>query len=532
MPLPTAHRQCCRGLKMAVVVGTALVASTFGLRADDKAIDPSAAATPTSTIESPADSPATAPATPAAPTPAPAAVVNPATPLPIDQQPYRVLVAVGVAADVAVTVQEQSAVIRGLQQRIASRLGELWRADIELVDWLSPGRSSVLKSFSQADLNGRFLGSKYDKVFLATLEGAGTAVRTSALEWDQNSQTSTTMTSSLCYEPRVRIDRLLAEILAHFRPLASIEEIAEDGVSVSLRVRGGELAPPDRSLAPVMTGVFLRPYYRYLDRKKELRSLQPVPWTYLRIEEIDRGRAKATIESAFRGALAANRRRTELMAIAVLPRFESTAVRVYPRGQIDNPLSGTRVDVLNRHPTDDDKVEDRRTLYTGRSGEATVAVDAEHPLLYLYVMSGKSVLAVVPFIPGDLPQVELEVPDDGPRLSVEGEVALLEAELIEVVARREVTIARALGYARGNKWEQADKLVNEVKNLPTREVLKERLERIRLPAVAASRQTKNRVAETRINKLCQQLTETIDQHLPPDRISNFQTEIRELKEAS
>ena len=66
----------------------------------------------------------------------------------------------------------------------------------------------------------------------------------------------------------------------------------------------------------------------------------------------------------------------------------------------------------------------------------------------------------------------------------------------------------------------------------TRDMLLERLERIRLPATALTRQTKNRVGEARINKMCNEFKDTVTQHLDPDRIDAFQTEIRELKQAS
>lgn len=495
------------------------------LNGDDGA--PSAAAAPPAA----APPPTTETAAGAAPAEATTASTPPAPPLPIDQQPYRVLVALGVSTEPAGDDRYPHAVVEGLKSRIATRIGPLWSADVELAPWLTPGQESVLATFSESTLNARFLTSAYDKVFLATLEADAAQIRTSALEWDKSSQTATAMTSRLGYEPRVAVDRLFAELLSHFRPIASIEATAEDGNSAELRLRGGELIPPDAQLRPLAAGMFLRPYYRHLDRKKELRQLQTIPWSYLQVTAVDRGRLQAEIKSSFKGVLTASRRRTELMAIAVKPRFEATSVRIYPRGQKDNPLSGTRVDILNRPPTKEDAVADRLTLYTNRFGEAPVPAVSDHPLQYVYVMSGKNVLATVPFIPGDQPRVELEVPDDSPRLAVEGEVEILEAELIETVARREVLIARALGHARAAEWEPAERLVSELKDLATREALQARLERIRLPAVAAAKAAKNRSAESRINAMCSKLAEQIALHLDPDRVATFLTEFGELKQA-
>ncbi len=500
---------------------------------------PDAAAAPATTPAAEATTPAAA-ATEAPPSgtseaqpPAPEATPVPkpsSLPLPIDQLPYRVLVVVGIAPDPELAV-ERAAIIPGLRERIASRLGPLWDAEVQLADWLSPGRQSVLESFSEADLNDRFLPREFDKVFLATVEQAGAGVRISAREWDRNSQSATAVTSRLTYERRVLIDRLLAEVLLHFRPIAAVESVSEDGLSVELRIRGGELLPPDPDLRPAVVGSYLRPYFRYLDRKRQLRQLQTIPWTYLQVTDIERGRMQAELTTAFPGILSGSRRRTELMAIVVKTRFEETALRIYPRGQPENPMAATRVDVLDRRPTEEDAVSDRLVLYTDRFGDVRIPANPEHPLQYVYVLVGKGVLAMVPFIPGEQPFATLDVPDDGPRLLVEGEIAIMEAELIELVARREVTMARALGYARAGKWDQADPLVEEVKHLPTREMILERLDRIRLPAIDSARRTRNRVAEVRINQMCNQLREHIERHLNPDRLRAFLQEIAELKQA-
>jgi hypothetical protein len=485
--------------------------------------------------DAPATPPAAdAPAAPTAETPAPAAAPTPApppAPPPIDQQPYRVLVAVGIAPDPDLDATFRRRLIDGLRARIATRLGPLWVADVEAPDWLAPGRAQVLDQFTEPALKDRFVAAQYDKVFLATLEQSGSALKVAAREWDKSSQTATAVTSSLVYEPRIVIDALFTELLTHFRPVAAIETVAEGGLTVELRLHGGELLPPDPDLRPLANGAYLRPYFRYLNRKKELQGLQSLPWTYLHVTDVDRGRFNASVDSVFSGVLAGKRRNTQVMAIAVKPRFEATQVLIIPRGQPDNPHSGVRVEVLNRKPTAEDPVQDRLTLFTDRLGAARIPADAGHPLRYVYIMSGKSVLATVPFIPGDQPRVELEIPDDSARLAVEGELAILEAELIEIVARREVTAARTLGVARGGNWEQADKLVAELKDLPTSAVIKDRLERIRLPAVAAVKKEKNRAAEFRINSMCQTFAASVDQFLNPDRMNAILTEVRELKEA-
>ncbi|MEZ6068524.1 MAG: hypothetical protein R3B90_23065 [Planctomycetaceae bacterium] len=451
-------------------------------------------------------------------------------PPPVELRAYRVLVALGFGDGPRVPKGLPNRLTLELRRQIDTRVGPLWEADVTEVPWLQPGSRRLLNDMTEADLNARFLPTDYDKVFLATVETEGGGYRISAREWDRNSQTSTAVTSRSEYESRVLGDRLFAEVYTHFRPLAEVETVSEDGKTIGMVVRGGELLPADPAAAPAEVGAYLAPYYRYYDRKKELRQLQMLEWTYLHVTGVERARVTAQLISTFQNPLAGSRRRVDLMAITLKPRFEGTELTVYPRGQPDNPVAGLRIDVTDREPTAEDKVEDRLVLYTGRQGAVMIPVNAGTPLQYLYILSGKSVLAEIPYIAGNAPTARLEVPDDGPRLGVEGEVEILEAELIELVARREVAMARALGLAKGKDWEAADRLVEEIKQLPTRESMLERVERMRLQAVDAARRTNNRVGEIRINKLCKTLVEHIERHLNPDRVRGFLQEYRVLKD--
>ena len=127
---------------------------------------------------------------------------------------------------------------------------------------------------------------------LGRVEEDGGGVRYSCREWDKSSQTATAATSHVTFDRRLLPDLLFAELLTHFRPLAEVETVDEGGKTLELRVRGGELFPPDPAVLPVATGAYFSPYFRSFDRKGQLQSLQHVPWTYVRVTSVDRGRAR------------------------------------------------------------------------------------------------------------------------------------------------------------------------------------------------------------------------------------------------
>jgi len=487
------------------------------------------------------DTPATTEATPSAPTETkagvPATATKPQPPKPAAEEvipynliPYRMSIEIGITRDATFNDQTIARLLERLQRGLDSRVGPLWDFKLQLAERLQPGTLETLTSMPEESLTAIANAGEFDQSFAMSIERIGAGYRVGCRSWDRNSQTSTAVSSREFYEGRELEEAILSQLLTHFRPLAEITEVSEDGTNVSLFLRGGELLPPDSELAPALVGQLLTPYYRYLDRKKELRQIQHTPWTFLRITSVNRSFAQAEVISAFRSAIAGKRRRVELMAITLKPKFPQTQVMIYPRKQHNNPLAGVRVDVMNRKPTLEDAVEDRVSKLTDRFGTVHIDTDPEHPLQYIYVMSGQAVLAIVPFIPGNQKYVEVEVPDDTPRLNVEGQVELLEAELIETVARREVLIARARNMSKeDDKWEEVDKLVKELKELPDIKSFNKRLYDLKQTGLAQALDNNDRVAGVRINRLAAGLQEHIDKHMIVTKLADFFKEMQELR---
>jgi hypothetical protein len=451
---------------------------------------------------------------------------------PLELRPYKVLVSLAVDHQPELNARFREDLREGVAAGLSNRFGAMW--DLTVVAAESTGAATLdsLERRTDDELNGEYLPGEYDKVLLVTASKTGSRFDLAAREWDRNSQTAGHAAGDSTFDQRLCADRIAALVQRVFRPLAMITSVDETGEHVELTIRAGEFLAADEAALPFRVGEYLTPYFRYLDRQREVRQIQPVPWTFLRVDAVERARLQCTVQSAFRSPVTGSRRRVELMGIAARPLFAESVLRIVPRDDPENPMVGYRVDVMDRLPTAEDKVEDRLSLMTDRSGGVVVPAQETGALVHVFVHSGNSVLAKVPLLPGLEPVLELSTPDDTARLDVEGSLALLEGNLIDIVARRAVLMARGRAAARNNQWDQMDDYIRQLEELPDLESVEEQIQSIQLPALQTARALNNRVAEARIKRMCSDLQAIATQHLDPQKIKDFKDEMSELRAAS
>lgn len=448
--------------------------------------------------------------------------------LPPELQPYKVLLSVSFQGDASIDGAFRNHLVASAPTLLKSRLGQMWTLTVRDSRLLSPATRDVLDRMTVDVLNARFLPEEFDKVILCSVGRRGSAWEVAAREWDRNSRTAGPTASRETYDRRL-VDNLVASTAVEvFRPLAMIREVGAD--VVELGIRAGEFLAADDDAAQFQPGDYLVTYSRYLDRQRKVGQIQFVPWTFLQVDSVERARMLCHVISTFRRSpYPGSRRRVELMGIAAHPLIEKTRLILVPRVDPLNPLEGLRVDVMDRMPTEDDAVEDRVTLLTDRHGAIVVSTDRDVPLYHLLVHSGGAVLASVPFIPGLEREVTLELPDDTPRLNVEGELQIMEDDLIDVVASRAVMMARARRAARSGKWDDVDRFLDDLRNLPDLQEFDQRLGAIETPAKETAKKLGDRVAQSRITRLCREFREIAQARLSPDIIRDFQTDMNQLR---
>lgn len=449
--------------------------------------------------------------------------------IPYQEQTYRVSISVGVDPEAGLTNRDIQRMVDQLMGLVESRIGKWWNCEVARAASGEPLNRAMLEQRTAASWNTAMEPTVFDKKFILTVDRVGTEYRVSGVEWDRASQSTTSVQNRRTFDRRL-LAALGAEVVFEvFRPLVSIDTVT-DG-KVEMRVKGGEYLPPDVSLTPFREGDHVNAFLRHLGKKRELKRLQAIPWTTIRVDLVERSYLRGTVISAFKSPLAVSRRRMEMLGLKIQIMHPSTRLRVIPRGKPQAPMAGYRVELLNRPETKEDKVEDRVTLRTDRRGEVVIPADTEKPLRYLIVYSGAAPLAKAPLIPGYVEQAVLDAPDDAPRLNVEAETELLQSELIDIVARREVMMARARAASLNGDWELVSEMQKKIAELPTLEQFQARIEALRNPAVQAAKRSKDRAQESRIVRMCKQITETATQHLDPQKVKEFMTEIDEQKKS-
>ena len=484
-----------------------------------------APATPTVSSPPPLPPPTSSPL----PTPLAKPVVPKPVVIPYDQQHYQVSISFGVDPDAGVSDRDARRMVGQLRSLVESRMGVWWRSDVTAATAGDPLSRAMLSSRTAESWNLALEPTLVEKKFALTLDREGTAFRISGVEWDRASQSVTMIQQRSTYDRRL-LPTLAADLVFElFRPVVSIEKVVEN--EVELRIRGGEHLPPDVSLIPYAKGDYVTTFLRHLGKARELKRLQVIPWTMIRVETVERGYVQGTIISSFKAPFAGNRRRVEMLGLKIQPLFAQTKLRVIPRGKPQAPMVGYRVEVLDRPETKDDKVTDRITLRTDRNGLIVLPADPAKRIRYVTVFSGASPLASAPVYPGLVPQLVLEAPDDAPRLNVEAETELLESELVDLVARREVIMARARGACKKANWELVTDMEKQVDALPTLAQFLTRIEALKNPALLVAQKNKDRAQESRIQRMCKAITDLATQHLDPEKVKVFHVEMDDEKKA-
>lgn len=452
---------------------------------------------------------------------------DPPPPPPWILRPYKVQIEVSFDSVPELNSRSRQHIQSGLIAHLQAQFHQMWQFETAVESAQLHFDRLTLRDLHVDDLPAGLMETELDKLFLCHVGYSSGRYTLLVREWDASSRTIGSLHTAHVIDRRQLIPSLAWNINDAFRPLAELEIV--DDQRIEFLVRAGEYLPRNPEMAQFQVGDYLVPFMRYLNRQRELQKIQETPWTYLQVESVERSRIRLTITSAFGNPIAGSRRRVEILAMRIRPFLPSTEVFIFPRGEPQNPLVGYRCEVMDRVPSAEDPVEDRLKLETDRRGVVTVPVNPDSPLQYLYVYSGQALLAKVPFIPGYSPRLEVEVPDDRPRLYVEGEVSLLQSELIDIVATREVLMARARAAAKSKRWEDVNKFLSQLQDLPTLDEFTGRIDSLKVRAVVAAKAKRDRVAEIRVERLCSNISDSAARILDPVRIAEFRREMDEKR---
>ena len=459
------------------------------------------------------------------------------TALPLDVRPYRVRLLVAMdAPQLSATAQQD---VLDETRRAAHRcVGEMWQLQVESIAWLQPVSASGLARLDVKMLEvraGREANQREpaDAWFVATVQTARPGYQIDVRSWQPEIQVATEAVGVHVADPRDMSIAILKLCRRAFRPLGVVEDV--DGKTARVRLQAGSLAPPDEAFALALPGDSFAPSIAVRNRELRIERLQPIPWTYLTATEVGGARVTCDIGSGLRSPIGGKQRgRIETIVVAVRPQHATTRLELATQTKPSLPLVAHRVE-LRGSPVipkpDDDAARDEhllRELLTDRRGLVVVPADSERPLVWLFAYSGQHLLARVPFVPGCVAWARLEVPDDAARLTAEADVQMLQGELVDAVAVRNTQFATIRSAAKKNDWKQVRSKLDGLSGLADPKSFLDRLAAIRVPAVKAAKDRKDRAAEARINRLCDDMAELIRQYLNEDKLKQFREEMAEL----
>lgn len=454
--------------------------------------------------------------------------------IPLMRRPYQVRLLIALDRESRDSF-DQSAFLRDVSQVIHRTAGELWATRIESIDWLGPASAIGLERLTESFVKDRYADDEVDVWFVAAVESRAGGIRVSVRSWQPEVRFETSVQSTEVIDPREMAVALARSCRDLFRPMGVVEQA--DQQTVQIRLRGGEIVPPDASFAQLQKNDVLMPMFAFRDRNRRIERLQPIPWTFVTVDDVVESAVTGSVRSGLRMSLGGKKRgRIETLVVAVRPQHTSTVLELMTQSKLPLPLAAHRLELRSdskivRPNTAESSDESSllNELLTDRLGLVTIPLEPDYRIVWLFAYSGENLLARVPFVPGLVTRQRLEVPDDSTRLNAESDLQILQGEVIDAVALRNTAFATIRAAAKKDDWTTVNSKLALLKRQQENNTLLDRLNAVRILGTTAAKVRKDRIAEVRINRICDDMLTLINAHLSPDKMRLLVEEMEALQ---
>lgn len=438
-----------------------------------------------------------------------------------EMTPYRIELLIAIDPAVAPCSQLAQDLPAAVLERADNLVGPIWQAHAQVPPPVVAHR--LLSRFDQLTLNdlGK-LPEDLDKVLILAISADPNGFLVRARDYDLRTITWSTPAEAHVSHLTLLADAAFDTVWKAFAPIAQID--VDGKHNIFLRPRAGGLPLRDPTLHLAAPGDLFRPVIRRLDRQGRTAEggVQTVPWTFLTVEAVNGVQASCKAHSGLRQALGTRRRgQSEHLAIAVRPTGGSTLLKIVGRGEPPQLLPG--YDVYAQIPGD------KATTHVGRSnslGEVVIPSVPENPVRILYVKGGSILLARLPMVPGLDPELTAAVADDDARLAIDGYLASMRDNIVDLVARREIAMARIRNRMESKKFDEAEKLFDELRRLPTRE---------QLTLAINEQKTRNAspdpAVQAKIDRAVAEAQKSIHRFLDPRPLDALRTELNQAQQS-
>ncbi|MCA9135967.1 MAG: hypothetical protein KDB00_04390 [Planctomycetales bacterium] len=305
---------------------------------------------------------------------------------------------------------------------------------------------------------------KYDKIFVVRIDDHPDGATVAVVEMECLMQTFGAVVTSP-FSSTVDLPSVVGHTVTRaFAPMVRIDDAGQQ--TATSMIRAGNLIMDPDSPANVKVGNVLQPMIRKNDRNGKPIALGRIEWAFLIVTEKQGPNVVADYYSGMAGGLQGRKNnRTFKMAMLLKPLTDHTMLRLHAKGREDLPLIG--YELYER------ELNSKAMTFVGRTdwdGRLDIK-KTEDPMRLLYVKNGGAVLARLPIVPGLTPREVADLTGDDMRLQAEAYIRGVQNAIIDLVAIRKLLAARIRLRLKKGEMEEAEKLLNALREQPTNEQL-------------------------------------------------------------
>ena len=435
-------------------------------------------------------------------------------------EPYRIDAVIAIDAPGGLAEKLADKLPLHLQRRVTAAIGPAWSFTPHVASSLQ--RQIVLSEITTlADAPSSELPNEGDKLLLISVRWRPDGCHITTREFDRYVERWGMPIHRQSRQVEMLGEQIFVLVWQTVAPLARFEAESNDDRRVVLQPRAAGLPRPSADATWCQAGDVFLPLARRTTRDGELveGGVQVVPWTYIEAEEVAEEHIIGRVHSGTRQPLPARRQgRIEPVAIALRGDPGDTVLRLHSRTASEKPLVGYEVFAQHDGQQTPDPIgsSDRHGRIAIPTGETRVQT--------LFVKSGGQLLARFPIVPGAEREVEVPLPDDDVRLAAEARLAALREEVVDVVARRNILMARARQKIEASDFAAAQELLQSLDELPSRAQFN-----LTLTTAARLLRSDDPQIQRRIDQLFAATQTVVNQYLDVRPISQLHDELREAQ---
>ena len=372
---------------------------------------------------------------------------------------------------------------------------------------------------------------KKDKLFLLGVTDQGTSWRVQVRELDLHTRTLSPLFEREVLNLEMLADESFDAIAEAFHPVARIE--SSQGKSAELTVRAGGLIQSKDSPLYIGSRAVLRPVIRRNNRLGEplKAGVVEVDWTYIFVDSEEKGMLQCQVWSAMRNPVAGRTSsRTQRFGLLVRPTGRPTQLQLVSQGDENHTLKGYDVFAKTPQPVgkDEEVAEEEEATKLGQTDwRGVIEIEPiKSGVRVIYVRNGRQLLARLPMVPGYYPEQVAILPNDDSRLKVESYVTGIQNSLLDLVIQQKVLEIRIQGKIKQKKYEEANTLLDELRELTSLEDLEVLLQSKEREIFATKLDSR---LEKKITSLFQQTRNLMAKYLDPELESKLVQELAKAR---